>query len=125
LVKRMGNVEVWHGTLHLPDSRARSVYNRVMEFIYRDGKQDWPLVAARLTEVNVQLPYHVGAGVELANARLRMGDRDAALKTYQRLLVTADSQLDPLTRAALQRQVAALAGDPKKAVAPLRNPWME
>ena len=124
LAKRLGNVEVWHGTLHYPDARAQSVYNRVMEFIYRDGKQDWPRVAARLAEVNAQLPYHVGAGVELGNALLRMGERDAARQAYQRLLVTADSQLDPLTRAALQRQVAALSGGSNE-VTPLRNPWLE
>ena len=98
LFKRIGNIEIWHGTLHYPDARAQSLYNRVMEFIYRDGKQDWPRVAKRLAEVNAQLPYHVGAGVELGNAQLRMGERDAARKTYERLLVAADSQLDPLTR---------------------------
>ncbi len=125
LVKRIGNVEICHGTQHFPDARARSLYNRVMEFIYRDGKQDWPRVAARLTEVNAQLPYHVGAGVELGNALLRMGQRDAARHTYERLLVAGDSQLDPLSRATLQRQIAALAGDPGTAVAPRRNPWME
>jgi hypothetical protein len=125
LAKRIGNVEIWHGTQHFPDARARSVYNRVIEFIYRDGKQDWPLVAAKLAEVNARLPYHVGAGVELGNALLRMGKRDAALQTYQRLLVAADSQLDPLTRATLQRQIAALAASPQETVAPLRNPWLE
>lgn len=124
LVQRLGTLEIWHGTQHLPRMRASSVYHRVMEFIYRDGKQDWPLVATRLAEVNAQLPYHVGAGVELGNARLRMGDRDGARDTYQRLLVTADSQLDPLTRTTLQRQVEALANG-KQDVAPLRNPWME
>lgn len=124
LVQRLGNIEIWHGTQHLPDMRAQSLYNRVKEFVYRDGKQDWPRVAAKLTEVNTQLPWHVGAGVELGNALLRMGERDAARQTYQRLLVTADSQLDPLSRAALQRQVEALASS-KQDVAPLRNPWME
>ena len=129
LAARFGNMEIWRGSQHTPDGRARSMYYRVMEFVYRDGKQDWPLVASRLAEVNAQLPYHVGAGIELGNARLRMGDRVGARNAYAGLLVNAAGQLDPLTRQALQRQIVALDAPPdarpQAVVAVLRNPWME
>src|SRR3546814_13899367 len=56
------------------------------DLIYKQNGRDWALVASRLEEVVAQLPQEVDAGVELGNAYLRLGRRDAAIGAYQRLL---------------------------------------
>jgi hypothetical protein len=125
-VARFGTVEVWHGTQHVPRVRAMSLYNRVQEYIYRDGGEDWALVAARLAEVTPVLPFHVGAAIESGNARLRLDDRAGAAAAYQALLDQRDAPLDPNTRGDLESQVAELRGSTDiDAIKPLRNPWME
>jgi hypothetical protein len=126
VVARMGNIEVWHGVQHMPLIRAYSLQNRVTEYIYRDGGTDWALVEKRLSEVVPVIPFHVGAGIELGNARLRLGDRAGARAAYEDLLSGARDSLDGLTRADLRRQVAQLSGStPLASIKLLRNPWME
>jgi hypothetical protein len=72
------------------------------------------------------MPQHVGAGVELGNAQLRMGHREAARKAYQGLLDQKVLPVDDLTRAGLQRQIARLdAGEAPEEVEALRHSWME
>lgn len=125
-VARFGNLEVWHGTQHMPETRAASLYNRIIEYIYRDGGQDWALVAKRLTEVQPVIPFHLGVAVERGNACLRIGDRACAIDAYRTPLLKPGDSLDPMTRRDLQAQLAALAGtSPLGSIRPLRNPWME
>lgn len=40
----------------------------------------WPLVEERCAEIVALLPWHVGAAIELGNARLRLGDAAGARK---------------------------------------------
>lgn len=125
-VARFGEVEVWRGRQVLPLARADSLYGRIIEHIYQQNGNDWPLVARRAQEIVELLPQHVGAGVELGNAQLRMGHREAARKAYQRLLDQKVLPVDELTRVGLQRQIARLdAGEATEKIQPLRHSWME
>ena len=72
------------------------------------------------------IPYQMGAGVELGNAYLRLGERDKARGAYQALVEAGGERVDALTRDQLLQQVALLESDTPLAEVPLlRNPWME
>lgn len=87
---------------------------------------DWALVERRAAEVMQVMPSNIGIGVELGNARLRLGDTAGARRAYQALLDQTQRPLDALVRKALEAQVARIdAGGPAAEVPPLRNPWME
>src|SRR3546814_10142064 len=86
MVARYGHVGIWRGSMQRPQTRASSLHFKVMDYIYKQNGRDWALVASRLEEVVAQLPQEVDAGVELGNAYLRLGRRDAAIGAYQRLL---------------------------------------
>lgn len=125
-VARLGYVQVRHGRMTNPMGRAVSVYYKTMEYLYRKNGTDFALVARRLEEVVKVLPPHVGAGIELGNAYLRLGDIPAARVAYRRLLDQDEMPVEALVRAQLEAQLARLdAGDDPAAVKPLRNPEME
>jgi hypothetical protein len=125
-VARFGEVEVWHGRQELPKARASAMYRRITDYIYKKGGSDWKLVAARCAEIAALSPQHVGAGVELGNARLRLGDGAGARKAYQTLLEQDKRALDSFTRNALLKQIAAIdAGTGPAKIPVLRNPWLE
>ena len=125
-VARFGMVEVWKGRQQLPLARADSMAGRLYDHIYKRGGGNWELVAARADEVMQAMPGHVGIGVELGNARLRLGDRAGAAKAYQALLDQTQRPLDALTRSSLEAQVALLESTPADQPVPLaRNPWLE
>jgi lipopolysaccharide biosynthesis regulator YciM len=126
MVARLGFIGVWHGEMARPQTRASSMSNKVMEYIYEERGDDWALVAARLEEVVAQLPGKVDAGVELGNAWLRLGERKRALRAYQGLLDQQKVPMAPKIVADLEAQVAAVRDAPDLAqVAPMRNPWLE
>ena len=126
LVARFGFVGIWHGTMRRPQTRADSLADRVNDYIYKENGDDWALVAARLEEVVAQLPMKVDAGVELGNAYLRLGRRDAALAAYRRLLEQDKVPVDPMLARQLQAHIDQVAATTNlAAVAPMRNPWLE
>jgi hypothetical protein len=126
MVKRLGFIGIWHGEMARPQTRASSMSNKVMEYIYEERGDDWALVAARLEEVVAQLPGKVDAGVELGNAWLRLGERERALRAYQGLLDQQKVPVAPKIVADLEAQVATVRDAPDLAqVAPMRNPWLE
>ena len=125
-VARFGHLELWRGRQVLPKARADSMAQVVMLYIHRDKGTDSPVVAQRLEEVMAVLPYHLGAGVELGNTYLRMGQHEKARAAYLRLVEQGGERIDALTREQLRRQAALLAhGAPAGEVPLLRNPWME
>ena len=126
LVARFGHVGIWHGEMTRPQMRAGSLYGKVSDYIYKEGGNDWALVAARLEEVVAQSPAKVDAGVELGNAHLRLGRREQAIAAYQRLLDQTKIPVEPLIAKQLKAHVAEVrnAPDPAK-VEPFRNPWLE
>jgi hypothetical protein len=126
MVERLGFIGIWHGEMARPQTRASSMSNKVMEYIYEERGDDWALVAARLEEVVAQLPGKVDAGVELGNAWLRLGERERALRAYQGLLDQQKVPMAPKIVADLEAQVATVRDAPDLAqVAPMRNPWLE
>lgn len=126
-VARFGAAEVWRGRQLSPRSRAHSLRGKVLEYIYQDGGDDWPLVSRRLAEVLAVTPYDFSVAIELGNAYLRQGLRQQALEAYrQPFTQTGRGLLDEITRQTLEQRVASLVrGDALEALKPLRNPWME
>ena len=125
-VARLGYVQVRQGRMTDPQGRAIGLYHRVTEYLYRDGGTDFALVAKRLEEVVAVLPPHVGAGIELGNAYLRLGQADAARVAYRRLLEQKDMPVEALVRTQIEQQLARMdAGTDVTELNPVRNPWME
>lgn len=126
MVARFGYVGIWHGKMTRAKTRADGMYERVQDYIYKEGGSDWALVAARLEEVVAQSPAKVDAGVELGNAYLRLGKREQAMAAYQRLLDQKKIPVEPLIATQLKVHIATIrsAPDPAK-VTPFRNPWLE
>lgn len=126
LVARFGYVGIWKGRQVRPQTRARSLYFKVEDYIYKDGGTDWALVARRLEEVAKVLPQAVHAGIELGNAYLRLGDGPNAIKSYRRLLEQDKVPVDALIRGQLETQIARVAASTDVAkLEPMRNPWLE
>lgn len=125
-VSRFGYVGVWKGVQVRPRTRAASLSEKVIDYIYEEAGDDWALVARRLEEVVALLPQKVDAGVELGNAYLRLGDGARAIAAYRRLLDQKRVPLDALIRKQLEAQVALVAATPDPSrVEPMRNPWLE
>lgn len=127
LVERMGHIGIWRGRQVMPKIRAHGLYMAAVEHLYQQQGSDHASIAARLGEALPQLPFHVGIAIELGNARLRLGQREAAAEAYRTPLTQEAMPVDPLVRAQIEAQLARLA-DPAvdlAAVTPLRNPWME
>lgn len=126
-VARFGAVEVWRGRQLSPRSRAGSLRGKVLEYIYEEKGDDWALVARRLEEVLAVNAYDFSVAIELGNAYVRLGDREAALRAYRQPFSQAARDIvDEMTRASLLQRVASLErGDALDLLPPLRNPWME
>lgn len=126
LAAQLGNVGIWRGRQVRPKTRASSLAFRVMEYLYKEDGEDWALVARRLEEVAALMPYKVDAGVELGNAYLRLGQRDAALAAYRRLLEQKKLPLDAKVAGQLRAHIARIeSGEALATIEPMRNPWME
>lgn len=125
-VERLGYVAVYKGRRQDPQGRAADVYQKVIEHMYEEGGGRDAVVVARLEEVMAQLPYHVGAAIELGNAHLRLGDVAAARVAYGLPMAQVKLPVEPLVRAQLEAQIARLnEGTDPASVPPMRNPWME
>jgi hypothetical protein len=125
-VARFGQMEVWRGRQERPESRAHSMFSQVMEHIYKQDGSDWPLVEKRCAEIVALFPWHVGAAIELGNARLRLGDVAGARRAYQGLLDAKQRAVEARTRAQVEAQIVRIdSGLPADRIASLRNPWLE
>lgn len=125
-VARFGYVGIWKGRVRRPQSRAGSMNDKVMDYIYKQGGQDWALVARRLEEVVAWLPQQVDAAIELSNAHLRLGQREQAIAALRRLLEQDKMPVDAVVAAQASAQIERIGASPDLAgVEPLRNPWLE
>lgn len=123
-VARFGYIEVWRGRQLLPSARATSMSERIGEYIYEQGGQDWGKVAARLREVLDVLPQRFWDAIELGNAQLRLDRRDEALAAYRQPF--GYDLMDALTREQLEQRIAELErGDALAGLKPLANPYRE
>lgn len=126
LVQRFGHVAVWKGRLDHPRMWAGSMASRVWEYIYQHGGDDWQLVARRLDQVLALNPHAYLAAFELGNARLRLGEREAAVAAYRRVLEQQRFPMDPDFVARLSAHVQLIEqSDDLAMVAPMRSPFME
>lgn len=125
-VAQFGHAEVWRGRQVLPRTRADSMSGKVFEYIYKDGGQDWALVARRLEEVAALMPQSTSVGIELGNAYVRLGDRAAAVRAYRRPLDQDKMPVDADLRARVEERIVAIeSGVDLSTLSPLRNPAME
>lgn len=126
-VADLGYVIVWQGTQELPRTRASSLMDRITEYVYEKGGGDWQLVAVKSREVLDVIPHSTEAAIELGNAEVRLGHREAAVAAYRRPFAFLDRGiLSPLVKGELEARIAALeAGTPLTAIKPIRNPNME
>lgn len=123
-VARFGYATIWHGEQTLPRSRAGALYDRIIRYIYVEGGTDWELVARRLEEVLAVDPHVFVTALELANAYIRLGRPDEALRAYRVPLAYLDRGImDDATRLAFEQQIAKL--ERGEDVSVLRNPWLE
>lgn len=126
LVARFGFAEVWHGHQALPRTRANNMGSEVFDYIYKQNGSDWALVARKLEEVAVLFPQSSGVGIELGNAYVRMGNRDAAVRAFRRPLDQTRVPVDARIRARIEARIAQLDSNADLAkLKPLRNPEME
>jgi hypothetical protein len=126
-VADLGFVLIYQGTQELPRARASSLMNRIIEYVYDKGGSDWALVAAKSREVLDVVPHSTEAAIELGNAELRMGNRDATVAAYQRPFAFLDRGiLSPLVKEELEARITALrAGKALTAITPIRSPMLE
>lgn len=126
-VADLGFVIIWQGTQVQPRTRASNLMDRIMEYVYDKGGTDWQLVASKAREVLNVIPHSTEAAIELGNAEIRLGRREAAVAAYQRPFAFLDRGiLSPLVKGELEAQIAALeAGTALTAIKPIRNPNME
>lgn len=127
LVKKLGYVEIWQGTQRLPRTRATSLFSRVLEYVYDQGGSDWQLVATKCREILDVVPFHVAAAIELGNAYLHLGDREAAIAAYRRPFAYEDrGMLSALVKQELEGRITRLAsGEAMTAILPIRSPQLE
>ena len=123
---RFGNVEIWRGRQVQPKVRLGGLFGSLMRYVYRDGGDDWALVAARAQEIVDAFPQHAPAAIELGNAWLRLGERKRAREAYATPLGQQVLAVEAGTREQLQAQLALLDGPtPIEHIVPLRNRAME
>lgn len=121
---RFGNLVVLRGRIEEPRLRAESLYYRVADHVHGQAAPDFERAAERLAEIGEVLPEHVPAAIELGNASVLLGRREAAIDAYARAL--AHCGQDRLTAQALERMLADLRSGPPLAGLKLpRNPDVE
>lgn len=126
LVERFGAWGVWKGRVVDPKSRASGIAGLLWEEIYLGTDQDWALIAQRGEEVLAVMPEMVSAWLELGNARLRLGEGEAAIAAYERFLAQERMPIPDAVRAGVEAHIEAIraSGDPSQ-LTPLRNPFVE
>jgi hypothetical protein len=127
-VAEFGVVEVWKGRQEVPKIWAGSMVARITDHVYREGGTDWELVAARGEEVLTINPLSFTAAIEAGNARLRLGDREGALRNFRHWfeLEEAPPGLAPSVLESLRAMVDLLESDtPLAEIRPFRNPFFE
>jgi hypothetical protein len=126
LVARLGYVGIWKGLQVRPQTRASSLSDKIMDYIYKENGSDWALVARRLEEVVALLTQKVGSGIELGNAYVRLGDGAHAAQAYRRLIDQDKVPLDALVRKQVELQIERVTASTDVAkIEPMRNPWLE
>lgn len=126
-VADLGYVIIWQGTQQQPRTRATGLMGQIMEYVYEKGGTEWQLVADKAREVLDVIPHSTEAAIELGNAELRLGRREAAIEAYRRPFAFLDRGiLSPLVKQELEAQVALLKGGTAlSTMKPIRNPNME
>jgi hypothetical protein len=127
-VAEFGVVEVWKGRQEVPKIWAGSMVARITDHVYREGGTDWELIAARGEQVLTINPLSLTAAIEAGNARLRLGDREGALRNFRHWfeLEEAPPGLAPAVLESLRAMVTRLeSGAPIAEIRPFRNPFFE
>jgi hypothetical protein len=126
-VAGLGFVIIYQGTQVEPRTRASSMLRLIIEYVYEKGGTEWSLIADKSREVLDVIPHSTEAAIELGNAELQLGNRDAAVAAYARPFAFLERGiLSPLVKQELEAQIAVLkSGKALSAISPIRSPMME
>lgn len=120
--ERFGNLLVFRGSFSIPWLNARHWCAEGMTLVYGESPD---LVRAEelFRRASESYPQAYVASLELGNLVARRGEREAAIRAYERArdFLPAASPL----RRALEDQILHLRKFSPESVAPLRNPWLE
>ena len=124
LAARLGNLLVYKGRWVSPRTRGLSLRQHVLEAIYTHPQPDWTLLATRLGEVLVAMPWSPSTAVLQGNLWLKAGNGPAAIEAYahaQRVMAPENPQGPDV-----ERQLARLrAGEPLASIEPLPSNLLE
>lgn len=125
-VERLGNVEIWQGEQRQPARQTWQVFSAISRYVYAEGGEDWDLVSRRAGQILAHSPGMYFARIELANARLRLGDAEGARQAFAAMLDQTKPPLPPALREAVEeRHRRLVSGEPAASVPILRNPMLE
>ena len=124
LVARFGQAGIWRGRRVSPRERAVAMVDVVEDYMDFESHPDWALVARRMEEA-VRYIVKPTPHIELGNAYLYLGQREAALRAYRRPL-DGSFQVSKNVRKALEGQIARIeAATDITTIAPLPDPAEE
>lgn len=124
LVARFGQSGIWRGRRVSPRERAVAMVDIVEDYIDFENHPDWALVARRLEDA-VRYIVKPTPHIELGNAYLHLGQREAALRAYRRPL-DGSFEVSKNVRKALEDQIARIeAATDIATIAPLSDPAEE
>jgi hypothetical protein len=119
-VERIGNLLIYRGTFHLPWLRERNLLFRVRRLLAAP-QPDLDTAETQLREVLTINPKSFGALSQLGNLMLRRGEREEALRFYERAREQLGNE-EQAMRAALTQQIDRLSSDePLERIPPLRG----
>jgi hypothetical protein len=119
-VERIGNLLIYRGTFHLPWLRENQLIFRARRLLTAP-KPELDKAEAQFREVLTINPKSFGALWQLGNLMLRRGQRDEAVRFYERAREQLGNE-DQAMREALTRQIARLSSnEPLERIPPVRG----
>ncbi len=121
-IARFGNLFVFRGTFHDPDTKVFRLANRAKNKIYT-AEPDIEGAIKLLSEAVALDPKKYHNAVELGNQYLKTGNREEALRAYR--IAKENAPADEAISELLSRQIKRVEAEPLEQIAPLRNPKIE
>jgi len=121
-IARFGNLFVFRGTFHDPDTKVFRLTMRARNKIYT-AAPDIEGAIKLLSEAVALDPKKFHNAVELGNQYLKIGKREDALRAYR--IAKENAPADDAISELLSRQIERVTTEPLEQISPLRNPKIE
>jgi tetratricopeptide (TPR) repeat protein len=121
-IARFGNLFVFRGVFHDPDTKVLRLANRANNKIY-SAEPDIEGAIKLLSEAVALDPKKYHNAVELGNQYLKLGKREDALRAYQ--IAKENAPASDAISELLTRQIERVEAEPLEQISPLRNPKVE